>query len=794
MCIRRQHRLSLSACTVLACALLWASAASGTEQFWGFETDSGGWTALGCSISRTDTVASEGARSLAVSRKFPGCATIMRPVSLDVNQTPSFSCQVFAPESAGSSLKMLLFLKNKDGLWYQCVRYLPLCPGRWSSVEFDLSPESSEVEPLGHFRRWSNGAAAEMEVIGIKLFSEQAFEAPVLIDAIRIRRGEAQHRPLAITDFRPSAEHVPRFGKFELTFDVNRSFANPFDPAVVEIDAEFTSPSGRKMSVPAFYYQDFVRTGRITEAYHCKLLEDLVPVGRGSWKVRFAPDTAGVYSYVLKVIDHTGAQPQELVTQPRRFTCEQSNAAGYVRVAADTRHFEFGSGAPFYPIGHNVHASNDVSERNCKLLGIDPQDDRGTKAYEDIFRKMAANGENLAEVWMASWSLDIEWTSKWKNYFGLGRYNLNNAWKLDHILSTTEKNGIYIHLVLENHGKISTFVDPEWKDNPFNEENGGFLANCKDYFTRLDARDQYKKKLRYVIARWGYSTTVMGLELWSEIDLTGDVWQDHGQPEFLRAKVDWLRDITQHIRQLDHGRHLLTAHYSGSYQRVQSEIAGLPGIDYIALDAYRKDKSIVPLLEATARALEKFRKPILVTEYGGTPFGSPLPRIEADLHAGIWSAYMMNHAGTPLLWWFTYIDKHDQYRHYKALANFAQGEDRRNRKLKTVRPVVFGPPESAKWAEAIALHDDNSAYVWVYDSRSALEMPPEKAAIELAGFSLLIKGLKRGTYTVELWDTYEGKIIEKFSKAAEAGELLVPLPAFKNDIALKIKRSQDASQ
>ena len=57
-------------------------------------------------------------------------------------------------------------------------------------------------------------------------------------------RGRPCCAPLAITDFRPSAAEVPRFSKFELSFDINRSFGNPFDPDRVVDDAEFTGPDG----------------------------------------------------------------------------------------------------------------------------------------------------------------------------------------------------------------------------------------------------------------------------------------------------------------------------------------------------------------------------------------------------------------------------------------------------------------------------------------------------------------------------------------------------------------------
>ena len=789
------HRSLPAPALAAAFALALCASAGAGELEWGFEADTGGWTALGCTVRRTDKGAKEGKRSLEILRDFPGTGTIQRLVSLDVTKTPKVSYSVFVPKAAGPTLKTLLFLKNKDGLWYQCVRHRPLYPGVWSRITFDLSPQSSQVQPLGHFRRWSNGAAAEIESIGIKVFSERAFDGAVRVDAIRLEPGNVEHPPLAITGFRSGAAETPRFATFELAFDVNRSFANPFDPDVVTVDAEFTDPKGRKIAVAGFYHQDFVRIDRVTpmsmreknrknRLREWRLLEDFLPVGAGGWKVRFAPDTPGKYTYVLKVVDRTG-RPETLTTKPRSFTCVRSRNRGYVRVAKDRRHFEFSTGEPFCPIGHNVHSSNDVSARNCKLLRIKPPDDRGTKAYEGLFARMGEHGENVAEVWMASWSLDIEWTARWKHYFGLGRYNMHHAWKLDRILALAEKHGVYVHLVLENHGKISTWVDPEWKDNPYNEENGGFLTSCRDYFRRVDAREQTKKKFRYIIARWGHSPRLMGLELVSELDLTGETPRDHKDRRILNDKVEWHRVMGRYIKQIDHGRHLLTTHYSVDYNRVQRRVVELPEIDYIAVDAYREKGGIVPLLYSTARALRRHNKPIWVTEYGGSPSGASWAHLEADLHAGIWAGYMLDHVGTPLLWWFMYIDAHKKYGHYKALANYARGEDRRNRGLLAGAAPLEGP--RARRARAIALKNDRSAYVWIYDMTAARVAPASGWEPVYKGLAVRLKGMRTGAYAVEFWDTYKGAIVGKAAVAATGSGLLIPLPEFKSDMAVKVR-------
>ena len=72
---------------------------------------------------------------------------------------------------------------------------------------------------------------------------------------------------------------------------------------------------------------------------------------------------------------------------------------------------------------------------------------------------------------MANWEVALEWTGK--GYYDLGVYNLEKAGKLDKILDIAAENDIYIQLVINHHGQLSTKVNPQWKENPYNVENGG---------------------------------------------------------------------------------------------------------------------------------------------------------------------------------------------------------------------------------------------------------------------------------------------------------------------------------
>jgi len=774
---------------LLMMAVAWLAAAGEAAKplaRWSFEHGTDQWRSLGGPIAWSKAKAHDGGWSLRLAVDFPHPSSVVRPVNVDVDLVGRIVYHVYVPADAPEGIKTLLFLKDKDGLWFQHFTEESLRPGAWNTVSVEIGPMSPHLRPSGHHHLWDSTSARRMNQLGVKFFCDERFTGFLHLDAVAAQRGAASNPPLRVLNLHENAQRVGRYEKLEVTFDLNRHVTNPFDPEQIKIDAIFFDPKGRKIVVPAFYYQGFVRRLQNDR-------EELVPVGAGRWEVRFAPVVLGHYTYKLVVEHHPDRRahgaPVRLVTGARGFECVDSDSRGFVRVSKkDPLYFEFDSGEWFYPIGHSVHSPSDDTPRAVKIqrainAGVMP--DRGTFTYDTLFKKMAAAGENFAEVWMCTWWLGLEWIKDWKHYDGLTSYNLHHAWKLDYLVDLAARHDLYLHLVIDNHGKASTWCDPEWEDNPYNQVNGGFLDSPEDFFRNPIAREIYKKKLRYIVARWGYSPRIAGLELWSEVDLVGDSWDFHADPAAALPKVRWHRDMAAYLDRIDPWGHLVTTHFSTTYQRIQESLVSIPGIDYIVCDAYKMTGgSILRLIFATARTFTKFGKPGMVTEYGGTPFGSSTRGLRADLHAGLWATYMTHTAGTPLLWWFQFIDSDDLYWNFKALAAYHAGEDRRGLGLVN-RTATFPNPHHD--LSAVCLQNTNTAYVWVY-SRSAMErMPTPQLAPVFDGTSIRLRGIDAGAYRIEVWDTYKGAATATLEATARSGYLTVPLPAFRTDCALKVK-------
>jgi len=114
----------------------------------------------------------------------------------------------------------------------------------------------------------------------------------------------------------------------EISLTSNGSHADPFND--VELDVTFTSPSGRKSTVPAFW------------------------AGGKTWRVRYSSPETGTHRYQSACTDtkdsglHGAAGAIEV--QPYR----GDNALykhGPLKVAADRRHFQHADGTPFFWLG-----------------------------------------------------------------------------------------------------------------------------------------------------------------------------------------------------------------------------------------------------------------------------------------------------------------------------------------------------------------------------------------------------------------------------------------------------------
>jgi hypothetical protein len=449
-----------------------------------------------------------------------------------------------------------------------------------------------------------------------------------------LRLWEAPMKP-SLSIIGVSSQKVPLYGLLEVDLNVTGKFKNPFNPKEVEVSASIETPTGETIEIPAFCYQEFKR--ELTDGG-----ERLTPVGEQYWKVRFTPVEVGNYRLhvVLKAAGYTTTS-EELT-----FNVHESDRKGFVRISeADRRYFKIENSESLLFVGHNV----------C-WFGA-----RGTFDYDEWFSAMSKAGENITRIWMAPWAFGIEWRK-------LGYYDLAEAWRLDYVVRKAEEEGIYIILCLMNHGQLqSGGLTGQWNENPYNVKNGGSLSKPEDFWTDENAMDLFKRRLRYIVDRWGYSTHILAWELWNEVELTDNY--DFG------VVAKWHEEIAEYMRKIDPYKHLITT-------SSDPRLGGLNGMDFVTVHKYgpQSFKDIAGAIPEIVESLwVSYGKPVLITEFGADWrwFDNPYYYRDVEgveLHNGIWSSILSGSASTSMLWWWdNYIHPYNLYGHFRALSNYLKG-------------------------------------------------------------------------------------------------------------------------
>ena len=560
---------------------------------------------------------------------------------------------------------------------------------------------------------------------------------------------------------------------FERALDLPVEAENPFDASQVSVAVTFVAPDGNQRTIPAFVWRDYERT-------LVDHVERLTAQGGLKWRVRFTPTQAGIWNWRWELTSpqtrHTSGWSTFIATDPA------PDHHGFLRVSGeDTRYLRFDDGGPYLAVGEN--------------LGW--YDTRGTFAYDDWLSKLASQGATYVRLWMPSWAFGLEWTERDEQGdladSSLGNYTsrLDRAWQLDQVLGRAEELGIYVMLCIQNHGAFSVEYNSEWTDNPYNAANGGPLLRPQEFFTNGYAKELFKRRLRYIVARWGYSSHILAWELWNEVDLAE-------QPT-LPQLVEWHAEMADTLRSLDPYGHLITTSLSETPAIIDflfgtslhAPLWNLPQIDLVQLHLYSIGEigiDFAALFPPMVEMLHSYGRPVLVAEAGGD-FRGPAETRKADpesagFHDMLWSGIFSEAFGTGMTWWWdNVIDPEDLYGHFAPISTFVDGVA-----FDQEHFVSGGAGASApqKPLDSYGLCGDTVALVWIKNAAHQW-FHPDPSVVENA--VVRCKGLDDGTWTGWWIDPYTGERSSEVSVLTGEGTLELPAPAFSRDVALRLERS-----
>jgi hypothetical protein len=564
--------------------------------------------------------------------------------------------------------------------------------------------------------------------------------------------------------FSPACEPI------EIAIDGVAEVPNPFDPAQIDVVVRFTGPGASTWDIPGFF-------GRAYERRLDNGAERLSPIDEGRWLARFTPPLAGRWQWTASVRVGTAVA---VTTATGEFACEADPASRGVlrRSTADPRYLAWEDGTAHVSIGENL----------CWY------DARGTFAYDDWLTKLEAHHANWIRLWMPSWAFGLEWIRRTPDgavaESTLGNYagRLDRAWQLDYVLEAARRRNMVVMIAIQNHGAFSLTANSEWADNPYNEANGGPLSRPHELYTDPAARELFARRLRYIVARWGYAANVIW-EFWNEVDLAD------AQPA--EDVIEWHAAMGGLLRQLDPSDHLITTSVAlqlgggGMLNPQWVPLWNLPEIDMTQIHLYALGtlapvdfSTVVPLM--TGGLHEATGKPVLLGE-AGVDFRGPVETLAADpqhrgLHELIWSGLFAGGSGTGMTWWWdNVIDPQDQYGQLDGIWRLTAGVawDHEQFDVDPAGVTVAAPGLSLR---ALPLIGRSTALVWIRNANHTWYQPDLTA---VTGATLTIRDPQADRWAITWIEPQSGAILSE-SSTAPHGAVRLDVPTFAGEIAVRI--------
>jgi hypothetical protein len=537
----------------------------------------------------------------------------------------------------------------------------------------------------------------------------------------------------AITSVTSNADAIGKYAKLELTVGLSETYANPYDPDQIDLSAQFTAPSKKVWKVNGFY-------------------------DGTTFRVRFAANETGNWSYLVSATDAKGTARSQAGT----FICKDSDLHGWVKVAPNNRYLQCDDGTSFYGVGC------------CHAWSVSTQ----------TLDRMKALGFNTYVYWNGTYDSGggtrlIESTAS-----GIGRYDQQKCTRLDTLINWNEARNMGMILVILPHDYGCEQLGgwkAAWSLNPYKD-----IVTSAKYYTDETSWAYQQKQYRYIIARWGYSTGIVGWQTVDEISGTNGWVADQA------GANQWAAKIARFFQTNDPFRHPTTASH-GSFWDEGNKANDLPNTEVYG-------NYSPPNIAATVQKLwNGYQKPCIMGETGADRDG-------AVSHAKIWSAMAAGISITPLLWQFTQgwndsiSAQYPAFNKFIADINFAGLKNPAQAKVSIpgTDPMLVPargargpggrgaatPPGAASRPAPPTSAPTNVAGVWAITSD---QMTFGWMTGAIAGKSLKLTGLRDGVYTMQWWDCAQGRVISTSDVTAANGTLTASIPATSQpDLAFKI--------
>ena len=414
-------------------------------------------------------------------------------------------------------------------------------------------------------------------------------------------------------------KEVREYGRVEWDIRLVAGWQNPYAQKDVMLDMLLEAPSGKKLVVPGY----FVRGNSGEES---------------EWRVRWMPQERGNYKYSFRLKEKAG-----IVVGGRGSLAVAGPAVADRGIlhGRDSWGFVFDNGVAFRGIGENICWESRARDDSKYFPGLN--EDSIKYNYERMLPLLVAHGGNFFRTWMCRWNLPIDWKSGFNNnrYTASDEYfNPSAVAKMDRLVELCDSLGLHMMLTLGQ--------------GAYRQSEGGVAVSAADFFVNPAAKDIYRDRLRYIVARWGYSSSIGAWEFFNEVD---NVQFGNAQEPIKAADiVAWHDEMSAYMKELDPYGHLVTTSIS------HRDLAGLNSLAHMDINQkhiYKATWNIAPTIVAYER---KFGKPYVIGEFGyewdwSKNFDDFSGGMDSDFKRGLWYGLFSPTPVVPMSWWWEYFDK-----------------------------------------------------------------------------------------------------------------------------------------
>ena len=431
-----------------------------------------------------------------------------------------------------------------------------------------------------------------------------------------------------------------QYQKAEWEIKLKAAWENPFDAADVSLDMVLVSPSGKELVLPCFY-------------------ESGESGGESMWKARFAAREAGVYSYQFELKEKGKVVSASAKEQ---FTVKSSGSKGFLS-ANDLWTFRYDNGELFRGIGENI-CWESRDEDDSKYFENLHEDKRFN--YDFMLKKLAANGGNFFRTWMIYWNLPVDWktvknNSRYQNT--TSPYNESGLKRMDWLVNLCDSLGIHMMLALESH---VGYMGDGWNMSSYNVANGGPAKTPLEFFTLPKAKQQYKNKLRLMVARYGYSPSIAAWEFFNEIDNA----MYAGKPEDKIPDdviTNWHDEMSTFLKTIDPYQHMVTTSIS------HRDVAGMNDLKNIDINQKHIYKNTAAIPETINSYTKKHNKPYVIGEAGyewdwSKNFNDFAGEMDGDFKRGLLLGMFSPTPVLPMSWWWEFFENRGMMSYFKPVS------------------------------------------------------------------------------------------------------------------------------